>query len=360
MNFVYKLRAQAFPLSLVLLLSCSLDPSVHRSGRIDPDSLRSPGEHHLSKITQLTFGGENAEAYFSFDDTRLVFQSTRDSFRCDQIYTMKLDGSDVRLLSTGKGRTTCAYFYPDGMRVLYSSTHLAGSECLAPPDRSRGYVWALYKSFDIFLADLSGNILQQLTFAEGYDAEATISPRGDKIVFTSMRDGDLELYSMDLDGSNIQRLTRTRGYDGGAFYSFDGRKIVYRAFHPTSEEAVRVYEELLKDGLIRPTRLEIFVMDADGRNIIQVTDNGAANFAPFFHPDGQRIIFSSNMNDPKRRNFDLFIIKTSGTDLEQVTFNETFDSFPMFSRDGKKLVFASNRNARKHGETNIFIADWDE
>ena len=358
MEFVYKLKSQAHLLTLTLLLSYSFVAQPHRFDRIDRDFLRFSGEVHFSKINQLTFGGENAEAYFSFDETKLVFQSTRDSFLCDQIYMMNLDGSDVRLLSTGRGRTTCGYFYPQGTRFLYSSTHLVDSDCPPLPDRSRGYVWALYKSFDIFVADLSGNILRQLTSAKGYDAEATISPRGDKIVFTSLRDGDLELYTMNLDGSNIQRLTNMNGYDGGAFYSFDGRKIVYRAFHPQNDDEARNYEQLLEEGLIRPMRLEIFVMDADGRNIVQVTNNGAANFAPFFHPEGKRIIFSSNMNDPVGRNFDLFIINVDGTELKQVTFNETFDGFPMFSRDGNKLVFASNRNAKKRGETNIFIAEW--
>ena len=360
MKLVRKIRAYVILPIVALPLYFSLDNATHRSSWADSDTLHFRGETHLSEVTQLTFGGENAEAYFSFDESRLIFQSTRDSFHCDQIFTMNLDGSDVRLLSTGEGRTTCSYFFPDGARILYSSTHLAGSECPPPPDRSRGYVWALYESFDIFVADLEGTSLKQLTSTPGYDAEATISPTGDKIVFTSVRDGDLELYSMDLDGSNIQRLTHARGYDGGAFYSFDGGKIVYRAFYPRSDDEIRDYAQLLEHGLIRPMRLEIFVMDADGKNTVQVTDNGAANFAPFFHPDGQRVIFSSNMNNPEGRNFDLFMINFDGTGLEQITFNDTFDGFPMFSRDGKKLVFASNRNAKTRGETNIFIADWIE
>ncbi|MEE9289271.1 MAG: hypothetical protein V3U69_06775 [Bacteroidota bacterium] len=360
MKLVRKIRAYVILSIVSLPLYFSLENAPHPSNWVGCDTLHFRGETHRSEVTQLTFGGENAEAYFSFDESRLIFQSTRDSFHCDQIFTMNLDGSDVRLLSTGEGRTTCSYFFPDGARILYSSTHLAGSECPPPPDRSRGYVWALYESFDIFTADIERTSLKQLTSTSGYDAEATISPTGDKIVFTSVRDGDLELYSMDLDGSNVQRLTHARGYDGGAFYSFDGRKIVYRAFHPKSDHEIRDYAQLLEDGLIRPMRLEIFVMDSDGKNTVQVTDNDAANFAPFFHPDGQRVIFSSNMNDPKGRNFDLFMINLDGTGLEQITFNESFDGFPMFSRDGKKLVFASNRNAKTRGETNIFIADWNE
>lgn len=355
-----KLILLFFSLMFVALHGSPLVLSSPGWNQIDVDSLRYPGEVHLSNIKQLTFGGENAEAYFSVDESRLVFQSARDSFQCDQIFMMHLDGTGLQLLSTGEGRTTCGYFYPDGSRILFSSTHLAGNDCPPPPDRSHGYVWALYESYDIFVSDLKGNILRQLTSTSGYDAEATISPKGDRIVFTSVRDGDLELYSMDLDGSDIRRLTHTRGYDGGAFYSPDGRKIVYRAFHPKNEEEIRDYEMLLSSGLIRPIRLEIFVMDADGKNSTQVTNNGAANFAPFFHPDGQRIVFSSNMQNPKGRNFELFIINVDGTGLRQVTFNETFDGFPMFSRDGKTLVFASNRNARIRGETNIFVADWIE
>lgn len=349
------------PASLLLIMELTGNPAQPPSPiRLDTprDSLRFPREVHLGNLKQLTFGGENAEAYLSFDDSMLIFQSTRDSFQCDQIYTMNLDGSGLRLVSTGKGKTTCSYFFPDGSRFIYSSTRLAGEKCPPPPDRTRGYVWAMYASYDIFLADRTGKILERLTSTDGYDAEATVSPMGDTIVFTSARDGDFELYSMDLDGSNVRRLTHILGYDGGAFYSLDGRKIVFRAFHPKNDEEIQEYRQLLKDGLIRPMRLELFTMDSDGGNMVQVTDNGAANFAPFFHPDGRRIIFASNMSDPKGRNFDLFIVNADGKGLEQVTFNETFDGFPMFTRDGKKLVFASNRHAKKYGETNIFIADW--
>ncbi len=317
----------------------------------------TPDEKHLRNIKQLTFGGENAEAYFSADGKQLIFQSTRDGRECDQIYTMDADGSNVRMISTGEGRTTCAYFLPKDNRALYSSTHLGSKACPPRPDFSRGYVWAVYPEFDIFTARLNGSDLKRLTTTTGYDAETTIARDG-KLVFTSTRDGDLDIYTMDANGTNVRRLTNELGYDGGPFWSNDGKQIVYRAHHPQDEKEKADYIALLKQNLIRPTRLEIWVMNADGSNKRQVTNNGKANFAPFFFPDGKRIIFSSNMDDPKGRNFDLYKINVDGTGLERITTHETFDGFPMFSPDGKKLVFASNRNAAARGDTNIFIADW--
>ncbi|MEN8185443.1 MAG: hypothetical protein ABFS46_23245, partial [Myxococcota bacterium] len=265
-----------------------------------------------------------------------------------------------RRVSSGKGRTTCAYFMPGDERVLFASTHAADEGCLPPPDRSHGYVWKLYDEFDIYIARPDGSELRPLIESPGYDAEATVSPRGDRIVFTSTRDGDPEIYTTNLEGGDLRRLTRTKGYDGGPFFSLDGTKIVYRANHPEGEEELRRYEEIITEGLVRPTRLELFVMDADGSNQRQVTRNGKANFAPFFHPDGERIIFASNMDDPRGRNFDLYLVNVDGTALERITWNETFDGFPMFSREGKQLVFASNRNNARPGETNVFIADWRE
>jgi Tol biopolymer transport system component len=319
-----------------------------------------PGEKHLANIRELTSipGAENAEAYFSFDGKHLIFQSTRPPFLCDQIFTMNLDGSDVRLVSTGKGRTTCGYYLPGNRRVLFSSTHEESPDCPPKADMSRGYVWAIYKGYDIYTAKTDGEDLRPLTRTPGYDAEATVSPDGKRIVFTSMRDGDLDVYSMNIDGSDVRRLTSELGYDGGAFYSPDSRQIVYRAHHPQGAEKVARYRELLVEGLIEPRSLEIMVMNADGSNKREITHNGKANFAPYFHPDGKRIIFASNMNDPRGRNFDLFLIRLDGTGLEQITYNDTFDGFPMFSPDGKQLVFASNRHDSRPGETNILIADW--
>lgn len=345
-------------LSLSLLITLLFTSVSFSQNDISPDTLIMAGEKHLQNIKMITLTGENAEAYFSFDEKKLIYQSTIGNLKCDQIFTMNIDGTGKKLVSTGKGRTTCAYYLPGDSTILYASTHLAGDECPPPPDRSKGYVWKLYESFDIFSANADGSNVKRLTDADGYDAEATVSPLGDKIIFTSTRDGDPELYSMNLDGSNQIRLTYEQGYDGGAFYSHDGKKICFRASRPKTDKELSDYDELVRDGMVRPTALEIFVMDSDGKNIQQVTNAGKASFAPFFHPDGKRIIFSSNMNSSNGRNFDLFIINTDGTGLEQVTFNETFDGFPMFSSDGKKLVFASNRFSLKQGDTNIFIADW--
>ncbi len=342
-----------------MALACLLPALVACQAPDEPATADATAERHLSNLRQLTFGGENAEAYFSFDGQRLIFQATRDGGRCDQIFVMGTDGSGITRVSSGKGRTTCAYFLKDGRQFVYGSTHLGSEDCPPRPDFSQGYVWPVYPDYDIFLSDFN-QALTRLTDSPGYDAEATLSPDGERIVFTSMRDGDLDLYSMNIDGSGVQRLTDTLGYDGGAFYSPDGRKIVYRASHPTDEAAKAKYTDLLSRNLIQPSQLDIFVMNADGSGRVQVTRNGAANFCPFFHPDGRRIIFASNLGDPRGRNFDLYLIDIDGTNLEQVTFDETFDGFPMFSPDGKQLVFASNRHGKVRGETNIFIADWVE
>ena len=317
-------------------------------------------ERRLRNVRQLTFGGENAEAYFSPDGGALVFQSKRGQLGCDQIFTMRTDGSGARMVSNGEGRTTCAYFLKGRERILYSSTHLAARECPPAPDFRGGYVWAVYPSYDIFTARADGTGIKRLTDAPGYDAEATVSSDGRRIVFTSTRDGDLDIYTMSADGRNVRRLTTELGYDGGPFFSPDGRQIVYRAYHPKTPAEVERYRRRLAENLIEPNVFEIWVMNSDGSNKRQVTTLGAASFAPYFLPDGRRVIFASNVNDPKGRNFDLYVVNTDGTGLERVTYNETFDGFPMFSPDGKRLVFASNRNARARGETNVFIADWVE
>jgi TolB protein len=334
--------------------------SLNISAQTNP--LAVAGERRLQNIRQLTFGGENAEAYFSPDGKKLIFQSKRDGRGCDQIYTMNIDGSDVRMVSNGDGRTTCAYYLNRGKKILYASTHLASRECPPNPDFSLGYVWAIYPSYDIFTANSDGSNIRRLTNSNTYDAEATVSPDGKRIIFTSMRDGDLDLYVMNANGKNVRRLTTELGYDGGAFFSPDGRQIVYRAYHPKTEAEIARYKQKLAENLIEPNNFEIWVMNADGTNKRQVTRLSAASFAPFFTPDGKRIIFSTNYfdNTPRKRNFDLALINVDGTGLERVTFEETFDGFPMFSPDGKKLVFASNRNAKTQGDTNVFIADWVE
>ena len=322
------------------------------------DPLRDPREVHLRHVRQLTSGGTNAEAYFSFDGRRLVFQATQGGFRCDQIFTMDVAGSEPKLVSTGRGRTTCGYFLPDNRHIVYASTHLSGADCPPRPDYSRGYVWPVYPTYQIFRATLDGRIVEPLTNSASYDAEATVSPDGRKMVFTSSRDGDLELYAMDLATRKIKRLTREVGYDGGAFYSPDSRWIVYRANHPSSTQEMARYRELLARNLVEPMQMELFVMRADGSERRQITRLGKANFAPYWLPDGKRIIFSSNFGSASPRQFELYVVDLEGGTPERITFTGGFNSFPMFSPDGKKLVFSSNRNAAQPREINVFIADW--
>ncbi|HEU4686312.1 MAG TPA: hypothetical protein VFS39_17530 [Nitrospira sp.] len=334
-----------------------------------------PAERHLKNVRQLTVGRQNAEAYFSFDGTKLIFQSTnnwmKDSFAatwkpadvglgCYQMYVMDLESQTVRLVSTGAGATTCGYFFPGDRRVLYSSTHASGPNCPPRPKRDGAYRWAL-DDYDVYAVRIDGQEMQRLTASPGYDAEATISPDGKTIVWTSMKDGDLDLYAMNLDGTKPRRLTEEVGYDGGAFFSPDSKRIVYRASHPTEPEEIARYKDLLNQRLVEPSQLEIFVMNADGSGKRQVTKNGASNFAPFFHPDGKRIIFSSNLDtkaDQGRPTFHLYLVSDDGERLERVTFEGRFNSFPMFSPDGRRLVWISDRYAKEPGEFNVFLADW--
>lgn len=349
---------------IVFILSSALliTPQASEGNREMQDtSVHYKEEKHLKNIRQLTFGGDNAEAYYSFDSKMLVFQSTNKEWNveCDQIYFSRIDTFSPVMVSTGKGRTTCAYFLGGDSLVLYASTHL-GSEACPPkpaPRADHKYVWALYPDFDIFVSDLTGKIRKQLTTEPGYDAEATVSPDGKKVVFTSTRSGDLELYTMDHDGKNVKQITYELGYDGGAFFSPDGKKLVFRASRPTTPEEIKEYKELLSQNLVMPTRMEIYTCNVDGSHIKKVTNLGGANWAPFFSPDGKKIIFSSN-HVSKGYHFNLWMCKTDGSQPEQITFDPVFDAFPVFSPDGKKIVFSSNRNNNGSHDTNLFIADW--
>ena len=317
------------------------------------------GEEHIKNLRQLTFSGENAEAYFSADGKKLILQAHDEDSVCDQIYIMDIASGSTEMVSTGNGVTTCGFFqYPDDGGIIYASTHLSNSDCPPKPDYSKGYVWKLYEGYDIFKASIDGSNLQRLTDNPGYDAEATFSFDGQKIIYTSLESGDLDLWTMNSDGLMKQQLTDRLGYDGGAFYSYDGSKIVWRAYYPASKNEISDYETLLLENAIRPMALQLWTMNSDGTNKKQITDNGAANFGPFFFPDGNKIIFSSNIHDEKGRDFDLYAINTDGTGFERITYFNGFDGFPMFSPDGKYLVFASNRNQEKQGDTNIFLCEW--
>ncbi|MFN0170815.1 MAG: TolB family protein [Bryobacteraceae bacterium] len=318
-----------------------------------------PGRH-LTNIRQLTHGGQNAEAYWSPDGRKLIFQSTREGHDCDQIYVMNADGSGQRMVSTGKGRTTCGYFLKDGKHFVYASTHEAGEKCPPPPDRSKGYVWGVFPGYDIFLATLDGKILQKLTDAHGYDAEATVNWRRGRIVYTSLGSRDLDLWTMKPDGSGKRRITTEEGYDGGAVFSRDGRRLAWRANHPKTPETMELYRSLLKDHLTAPMKMEILVADANGKNRKQITDYGCASFAPTFTPDGKRILFASNKHNCDGRKFELFMVDTVGSGLEQVSDFGGFASFPEFSPDGRHLVFSSDKGAKSRYEFNVFVADWNE
>ena len=360
---------------LLLFSSCQNNSSepVHQDLTIEISNLDSslvyPHERYFSSIKQLTFGGDNAEGYWSFNSRMLVFQATnlKWNIHCDQIFYIDVTTIPDTIVippmvSTGKGRTTCSYFLPGDSLILYASTHTYDENCPPTGERTIGgkYVWPIYDSYDIFVADMEGNITSQLTETPGYDAEATVSPRGDRIVFTSMRTGDPELFTMNIDGSDVRQITDELGYDGGAFFSPDGTMLVFRASRPSTDEEKNAYKELLAQNLVQPTEMELFICDSDGSNMRQVTHLGNANWAPFFHPSGQKIVFSSNYKSERGFPFNLFMINTDGSGLEQITFDPTFDSFPMFSPDGKYLAFSSNRNNNGTRDTNLFITKWVE
>ncbi len=337
---------------------------------IPADTLHYPEEHHFKNLQQLTFGGDNAEAYFSFDSKYIIFQRTnpKDGLNCDQIFIGKVpakpgDKFEYKMLSSGKGRTTCGSFTKDGKHIIYASTHLGADTCPPVPDRKKygnKYIWPLYDSYDIFMADLNGKIVKQLTHSKGYDAEATLSPDGKKMIYTSDKDGDIDLYIMDLATGKEKRFTNTLGYDGGAWFSPDGKKIIWRASRPTTPDEVKEYKELLAENLVAPTHMEVYIANIDGSNVKQVTNFGQANWAPAFFPDSKRIIFASNHEYKRGFPFNLYTINPDGSNLQKISRDKGFDAFPMFSPNGKKIIFCSNRNNGGTHDTNIFIADWVE
>lgn len=370
-----KLAFAIFPaaVSMILVLSFrSKDTNCQLSTvncQLLSDTILYPDETHFKNIRQLTFGGDNAEAYWSFDGRYIIFQRTnaKEGLLCDQIFIGKVPEAgekfEYKMVSTGKGRTTCPYFTKDGEHIVYASTHLGADSCPPVPDRKKygnKYIWPLYDSYDIFMADLNGKIVKQLTNAKGYDAEPTLSPDGKKMIYTSNKDGDIDLYIMDLESRKEKRVTNTIGYDGGAWFSPDGKKIIWRASRPKTEAEIKEYKELLAESMVAPTNMEVFVANADGTNARQVTNFGQANWAPTFMPDSKRIIFASNHEYKRGFPFNLYTINEDGSGLHKVSRDKGFDAFPMFSPDGKKVIFSSNRNNGGTRDTNVFIAEWVE
>jgi len=357
------------PVSYAIISSFKPLPMVAAVSAPVGDTVQYPDEQHFKNVQQLTFGGDNAEAYFSFDGKWLIFQKTnpKEGIACDQMYIGKVpalgEKFEYKLVSTGKGRTTCGFFTKDGKHIIYASTHLGGDACPPVPDRSKygnKYIWPLYSSYEIFMADLNGKIVKQLTNSPGYDAEGTLSPDGKKMVYTSTKDGDIDLYIMDLKSGKEKRVTNLMGYDGGAWFSPDGKKLIWRSSRPKTEAEIKEYKELLAEGLVAPTNMEVWVANADGSNARQVSSFGQANWAPAYMHDSKRIIFASNHEYKRGFPFNLYTMNEDGTNLTKISRDKGFDAFPMFSPNGKKIVFCSNRNNGGTRDTNVFIADWVE
>ncbi|MBL0153157.1 MAG: PD40 domain-containing protein [Chitinophagaceae bacterium] len=353
-------------LSATLLLTGFHAPVTSKAVTYN-DTIQYPEESHFRNVQQLTFGGDNAEAYFSFDGQWIIFQRTnpKEGILCDQMFIGKVPAPGekftYKMVSSGKGRTTCGAFLKDGKHIVFASTFQGADTCPPVPDRKKygnKYIWPLYDSYDIYMADLDGKIVKQLTHSKGYDAEATISPDGKKMIYTSDKDGDIDLYIMNLKTGKEKKITNTLGYDGGAWFSPDGKKIIWRASRPKTDAEVKEYKDLLAENLVAPTNMEVFIANADGSNVTQVTHFGQANWAPAYFPDSKKIIFASNQEYKRGFPFNIYSINEDGSNLQKITHEKIFDAFPMFSPDGKKLIFCSNRNNGGTRDTNVFIADW--
>jgi len=316
----------------------------------------------IENVKQLSFQGDNGEAYFNSDDSKVIFQSKRNNNNCDKLYIVDINGNNLTEFVANDGAFTCAYFSLDDRYIFFSSTMHLGSECpeIYKDPNPRKYIWPL-RDYEIFRYD--NGAVKQLTNYSGYNAETTTHPFEEKVIFTSLRDGDINLFEMDYNGENVKQITSEYGYDGGAFYSPNGENIVWRAWYPTSDEEISMWKNNLAKKFIESVPLDIYVAKNDGSEKQRLTSNGATNWAPSWHPDGKHIVFSSNMDDWREdynaygSNFELYMINIATKTLTRLTNNDTFDSFSVFSKNGKKIVFSSNRDAENPRNTNIFIAD---
>jgi Tol biopolymer transport system component len=325
-----------------------------------PELLTELESRYLSNVRQVTDRFERAgEGYFSPDGQTIIYQAIPPGYPFYQIYTQSLQGNLIKLISTGRGRTTCSYFSPDGKRVLFASSHLdpnlteteeaerARQAELARRGERPRYVWDFDPYMDIFEADLSGRILRRLTDTPGYDAEGAYSADGQWIAFCSMRDGDPDIYVMRSDGTDVRQLTNAPGYDGGPFISPDGKWIVFRSDRKKADY------------------LQIYVISFDGKYEKALTDNEGVNWGPYWHPREPYLIWSSadHSRPDVRPNYDLWLARYHVTNGEfvidpplRITDHPAADVLPVFSPDGRQLLWTSTRT--KDRSSQLFLADF--
>lgn len=345
---LFESRLSRNGIALIAVLSAAAfanaaDPGPNEINAKDAES------RYLANVTQLTDAsmglGKAGEAYFSPDGKNIIFQATPAGQPDYQIYTMNLSTHTPKMVSTGKGACTCAFFHPKARKIMFASSHLDPN--LGQPksvEETKGYKWDFNEHMDIFEADLDGGNLHRLTDAPGYDAEGSYSPSGKQIVFTSMRDGDQEIYVMDADGRNQRRLTYGKGYDGGPFFSPDGKTILYRGDRRGDDKM----------------NLQLRLVNVDGSNDRAITDNELFNWCPFWHPSGKSLIFTQADHGLRERgerpNYDLWMVTPDGAKLTRITFDPASDVLPVFSPDGKRVMWTSKRGGL--AEAQVFVADF--
>jgi len=346
-------------------------------GRAEPagpmrrvDHLIEKGEAHFKHLWQVTSGGENTRPRWSPDGDQIAYQFSNLALgiECDLVRVQDLDTGRLDRVSSGNGVSNVGGYLKGGRQVIFASTHAIQSDCPAPPDQALGHVRSLDPAYDLYVVDLDSHDSRVVVDDAGHDAQASVSPGGDRIVFCSLRSGDAELWSCDSNGGELRQLTRSPGHEADPQWSADGSRIVFAAtdFDPLREDAhLGKYRDQLARWSAAPGSMKIEVMAADGAERRTVTAPGKANWDPCFTPDGQRIVFVSNHHGEGQHptSYDLFLVDLDGSNLERVTYfdegiGRQFDGFPSFSADGRYLAFSSNRGAGQIGETNVFVAEW--